>query len=268
MRLDERAAQSAIVIAETLKLKRPLVFWDLETTGIDFLNDRIVEFNFTKIHPDGGQESIESLVNPGMNIPAEASEVHKITDESVESYPQFSHFIDQISRFLYDCDLVTYNGNKFDVPLLMMEFSRNGVLFDFTKYKFIDASVIFIRQNPRTLSAAYTAYTGEILDQAHMASIDVDATISIFAKQLETHDIPKTVEELHFYSRYDNKTFIDLNGRFIVGEGGYATFNFGKYRGLRAKDFKDYLLWMLTEEANFTTDVKSVAQAIFNREIK
>lgn len=268
MDLEKRVAELAVYIAEKLGLKRPLVAWDLETTGVDVLNDRIVEYAFVKIYPDGSTEYIDSVVNPEIPIPIEAANTHGITDEVASQHPNFKYHVDKIDRFINDCDFLTFNGNKFDVPLLLAEFSRNGVVLDYTKFNLIDASTIFIRQNPRTLSAAYKQYVGEDLEDAHMAVTDVNATICVFANQLMSHDIPNDIEELHYYSRYDNRTYLDITGKFVVGPDGFAMFNIGKYKGLRARDFKKYLQWMLTEEAGFSTDVVSVAQAIYNGEIK
>jgi len=150
----------------------------------------------------------------------------------------------------------------------MAEMARCGIILDYTSINLIDASVINTRTNPKDLASTYKKHTNEDLDNAHEAANDVMATLIVFQEQLKSTNIPNNVKDLHYYSKYDNKTAIDISGKFVTGKDGCAYFAFGKYNGLKAYDFKDYLEWMLTEgSAFFTTDVVSVASAILNRKI-
>ena len=167
-----------------LKLKNPLAFFDLETTGINITNDRIVEISILKVFPDGKEEILTSLVNPSIPIPLESSLIHGIYDDKVKDAPLFKDIAKSIFKFLEGCDLAGFNILKFDVPLLVEEFLRIGLNFDISKRKLIDAQKIFHLMEKRNLSAAYKFYCGTTLENAHSAEADTRATYEIFQKQI------------------------------------------------------------------------------------
>ena len=166
-----------------LNLKNPLVFFDLETTGINITNDRIVEISYLKIYLNGKEISTTYLVNPERPIPAEATAIHKITDEMVADKPTFKELAKTIARDLEGCDIAGYNSNRFDVPLLMEEILRAGIDIDLSHRKFIDVQTIFHKKEQRTLSAAVRFYCGSELDGAHSAEADTRATYEVLKGQ-------------------------------------------------------------------------------------
>lgn len=263
-------AEAAVIIANTLGLKRPIVFFDTETTGTDPVKDRIVEFYFLKIFPDGGTMTLESLVNPTIPIPESASKVHGIMDQMVENIPTFKDQHQQIFDFIQDCDLAGFNTNKFDVPLLMEEFVRVGVELDYMNINFVDVSVIHNRLNPRNLSAVYKLWTNKDLDNAHMASVDVDATVEVLAHMLESNkseELPVDMDKLDLYCKYDNDQNMDFRGCFINIKGK-TYFNFGKNKGLLCSEHKSYLQWMYNPDSGFSADVRIIARMLLNKQIK
>jgi len=169
---DEPEAQK-LSLPGGLVLKRPLVFFDLETTGLDQDIDRIVQFAFLKVNPDTSRQEWMELVNPGIPIPREASQVHNITDAMVQDKPAFSYFAPKIIGFLLDCDLSGFNIVRFDVPFLQAELTRNNTPLDLTTIKIVDAQSIFHKMEPRTLSAAYRFYCNSEHEEAHDAMGDV-----------------------------------------------------------------------------------------------
>src|SRR4030042_2985134 len=168
-----------------LNLINPLIFFDLETTGIDVAIDRIVEISYLKIYPNGDEESKTIKVNPSVPIPAKVTANHGITDEDVKDAPKFSEIAKTLSRVFEGCDFAGYNSNKFDIPLLAEEFLRAGVDIDLKKRKFIDIQVIFHKKEPRTLSAAYKFYCDKNLNDAHSAEEDTRAPYRILRATLD-----------------------------------------------------------------------------------
>jgi len=251
-----------------LELKNPLIFFDLETTGIDIVNDRIVQIAYHKVYPNGKEESKSFLINPGMPIPPQATAIHKITDDDVAMAPLFKHVANEIARDFEGCDLAGYNSNRFDIPLLAEELLRAEVDIDLSKRKFIDVQVVFHKKEPRNLAAAYQFYCNKELTGAHDAAVDTMATFEILKAQLETYqDLPTTVEGL---SKFTTQTKnVDFAGRFVYDENGHEVFNFGKYKGQKVSDIlkKDtgYFGWMLS--GDFSLHTKKVLTNIKLREL-
>lgn len=249
----------------TLKLKRPIVFFDLETTGTNITRDRIVEICIVKLSPGSEEPEVKvRRVNPEMPIPAEATAVHKITDEMVANEPTFRQIAKSLADFMRGCDIAGFNSNRFDVPLLDEEFHRVGVDFDFHRAKFIDVQTIFHKMEPRNLSAAYRFYCGKELEGAHGAKADTLATYEVLLAQLERYDkLPCEVPELAQYSAQNDN--VDLIGRLIYDSEGREIINFGKYRGQVARDVfqrdPGYYSWIL--QGDFPSDTKRAFTRIY-----
>lgn len=213
----------------TLNLQRPLCFFDLETTGTNFTQDRIVEMHILKIFPDGKTEDTTFRLNPTIPIPKEATLIHGIADEDVAGCPTFSVKADEILEKFADSDLAGYNSNRFDIPLLVEEFLRVGKDFRLDERKQIDVQNIFHKMERRTLEAAYLFYCQKELKNAHNASADTNATYEVLTAQLDRYkDLINNVDYLSQFS-VENE-FIDT-GRRLKMENGKEIFNFGKYKG-------------------------------------
>lgn len=232
-----------------LQLKRPIVFFDLETTGTNVTQDRIVEISMVKVLP-GDKDLIKDTrrVNPGIKIPAEATEVHGITNEDVANCRTFKEMAKEIAQFFTGCDIAGFNSNKFDLPMLSEEFSRAGVSFDFTKHRFIDVQTIFHKKEQRTLVAAYRFYCNKNLENAHSAMADTMATFEVLEAQLGRYsDLPTDVEQLSIYSSQNRN--VDLMGRLVYNDEGKEVINFGKYKGQLAEEVlrrdPGYFSWIL-----------------------
>lgn len=232
-----------------LQLKRPIVFFDLETTGTNVTQDRIVEISMIKVLPDG-KEPIKDTrrINPGIAIPAEATAIHGITNEDVANCRPFKEMAKEIANFFTGCDIAGFNSNKFDIPMLSEEFCRAGVSFDFTKHRFIDVQTIFHKKEQRTLVAAYRFYCDKDLENAHSAIADTMATLEVLEAQLERYpDLPTDVEQLSIYSSQNRN--VDLMGRLIYNDEGQEVINFGKYKGKLAEEVlrrdPGYFSWIL-----------------------
>lgn len=246
-----------------LKLNRPLVFLDLETTGVNVGADRIVEISLLKIHPNGSRESKTWRINPTIPIPAEVTAIHHITNEDVKECPTFSDVAKDINAFIGGCDLAGYNSNKFDIPLLIEEFTRVGIHLDLINRKLVDVQNIFHKMEQRTLSAAYKFYCDKNLEGAHGAEADSLATYEVLLAQLEKYDSLKN--DVDFLSQFSSVTKnVDLAGRIVFNEKGEETFNFGKYKGkLVSEIFKtdtSYYDWMM--KGDFATNTKNVITQI------
>ncbi len=234
-----------------LNLKNPLVFFDLETTGINIVTDRIVEISYLKVHPNGKEESDTMLVNPTIPIPKSSTEIHGITDEDVKDKPAFTKIAKTILKAIEGCDLAGYNSNKFDIPLLAEEFLRAEIDIDLKKRKFIDVQVIFHKKEQRTLSAAYKFYCDKSLINAHSAEADTKATYEILQAQLDRYDdLENDMEKLSQFSSHNKN--VDFVGRIIADEKGVERFNFGKYKGKAVEEVfeKDpaYYSWMMKND--------------------
>ena len=210
-----------------LKLKRPIVFFDLETTGVDASKDRIVEVSMIKIMPDGEEICKKRKLNPGMHIPEEATAIHGITDEDVKDCPTFAQVAKSLAQFLQGCDFGGFNSNRFDLPLLVEEFMRAGVEVDFKRRRFIDVQNIFHKKEQRTLVAAYKFYCDKDLTDAHSAEADTRATYEVLQAQLDRYpDLENDVDALAEYSSRGESA--DYAGRILYNEKGEEVFGFEK----------------------------------------
>lgn len=214
-----------------LNLTRPLVFFDLETTGVNVSTDHIVELCYIKLMPNGNEEAKTMRINPGTHIPEASTLIHGITDEDVKDCPTFKDIAAQLEQTLRGCDFAGFNSNKFDVPLLVEEFLRAGIDIDLSKSRFVDVQNIYHKLEKRTLAAAYKFYCGKDLENAHTALADTRATLEVLQAQIERYpdDLKNDVSFLSEYSRMNSN--IDFAGRFIYNDKGEATVNFGKYKG-------------------------------------
>jgi DNA polymerase-3 subunit epsilon len=240
-----------------LHLKRPLVVFDLETTGTSVNLDRIVEFSFIKVMPEG-TETIKTLrFNPGIPIPLEVSLIHGIYDDDVKDAPLFKLKAKELAEEFMGCDFAGFNSNKFDFPLLVEEFLRAGVEFDVENRKFVDAQRIFHIMEQRTLTAAYKFYCNKELINAHSAEADTIATLEVLKAQIERYEnLENDVDFLHNFTKQDKN--VDLAGRIIYNIDGIPVFNFGKHKGKLVQDvFKTdfgYYDWMMN--GDFAEDTK------------
>lgn len=247
-----------------LNLKNPLVFFDLETTGINVTHDRIVEISLLKVHPNGKEEIKSRRINPEMPIPPQSTAIHGITDDDVRDCPTFKQVARSLADHLEGCDLAGFNSSRFDVPLLAEEFLRAGVDFDMSKRKFVDVQIIFHKKEQRTLEAAYAFYCNKKLTDAHSAEADTRATYEVLKSQLDRYpDLINDVEALSKeYSSFNNN--VDFAGRIIYDDKGVEVFNFGKHRGksvaeVLAKE-PSYYSWMM--DGDFPLNTKQVLTQI------
>lgn len=247
-----------------LNLKNPIVFFDLETTGININTDRIVEICYLKVYPNGNEEAKTMRINPEMHIPEQASAVHGIYDKDVAECPTFKEVAKQIARDIEGCDIAGFNSNRFDVPLLAEEFLRAGVDIDMSRRKFIDVQIIYHKLEQRTLSAAYKFYCDKNLDDAHTAEADTRATYEVLKAQLDRY--PEALQnDMAFLADYSSFTRnVDFAGRMVYNEENIPVFNFGKYKGKSVEEVlrKDpgYYSWIL--QGDFTLNTKQMLTRI------
>lgn len=243
-----------------LSLVRPLVFFDLETTGLKIGVDRIVEISLLKALPNGDIKQITQLINPEMPIPKVSTDIHGITDNDVVNAPTFKAFANKLNDFLIDCDFAGYNSNYFDIPVLVEEFLRVGVDFEIKGRKFIDVQSIFHQNEPRDLKAAYKFYCEKELIGHHGAEADIKATYEILLSQLQRYPhIQNDVAFLHRYTSRNNRS-VDLAGRIVLNDQDIEVFNFGKHKGVPVKEVlkkePGYYDWMMKGEfPNYTKKV-------------
>lgn len=222
-----------------LQLTRPLCFFDLETTGINIANDRIVEIAIVKRLPEGRTEEQRWLVNPECPIPAEATEVHGITNEQVADAPTFKDLAPTIRDFIKDCDLAGYNSDRFDIPLLAEEFLRADMDIDFKNIKTVDVQTIFHKMEQRTLSAAYKFYCQKELDNAHSALADTQATHEVLMAQLDHYkDLPEDINGLSAFAT--QRKSADFAGFIGYNKQGQECFSFGRHKGKTVEEILDY----------------------------
>jgi DNA polymerase-3 subunit epsilon len=239
---------AAAATASKLNLKRPIAFFDLESTGTDFVKDRIVEISILRVNVDGTRDIKTMKLNPTIPIPIEASKIHGIYDEDVATEPTFKDKAREIYDFLDPCDLAGFNSNKFDVPMLMEEFIRVKLTFSIENRALIDVHRIYTHFEKRTLEAAYKFYCDKALENAHSAEADTIATYEVFLAQLDRYkdDLKNDVQFLHEFS--NEERFLDSGRRFIF-TGGKAVFNFGKYKGKPVEEVlrtdPGYYSWMM-----------------------
>ena len=278
-----------------LNLKKPLVVFALETTGLDIVNDRIIQLSFIKVYPDGKEERGDHLINPGKHIPEMITELTGIDDEKVKDAPSFKQISTTLAETFKGCDFAGFNSNRFDVPMLAEEFLRAGIDFDFSKCRLIDAQAIFHKMERRNLAAAYKFYCGRKMEEdfeAHRADQDTEATyrvlmgeLDMYSKEQQEEDeriLPNDMDFLAEFSKQNDN--VDFAGRMIWApitdkEGKPLTdkdgkpqlqevFNFGKYKDYPVAEVlkKDpgYYSWMLG--ADFPNNTKQVLTRIRLRE--
>lgn len=246
-----------------LNLKNPIIFFDLETTGVNITRDKIVEISYIKVYPNGIEEERTIRVNPSCHIPEEATAVHHITDEDVKDAPTFAQIAKDLQRVFEGCDIAGFNSNRFDVPLLAEEFLNAGIMIDLSKRKFVDVQTIFHKMEQRTLVAAYKFYCDKDLTDAHSASADTRATYEVLKAQLDRYsDLKNDIEYLSGFS--SQKKNVDLMGRIVYNEKQQEVFNFGKYKGIPVEEVlcKDlgYYSWVM--QGDFAQDTKRVLTQI------
>lgn len=213
-----------------LKLTKPLVVFDLETTGINITHDHIIEIGYIKVEPNGNEEAKCIRINPGVHIPEESTAVHGITDEDVKDCPTFKEIAQTLANTFRGCDFAGFNSNHFDIPMLSEEFLRVGIDFDFNKARFIDVQNIFHKKEQRTLVAAYRFYVKDEEFNAHAALDDTRATYEVLQGQLDRY--PDLENNVDFLSKYSsNSRNVDLAGRMVYNDKDEIVFNFGKYKG-------------------------------------
>ena len=249
-----------------LTLNRPIVFFDLETTGINIAKDRIVEISILKVNPDGREESETWLVNPEMEIPKEAIDIHGITNERVVNAPIFKELAGKVHDFIADCDLAGFNSSRFDIPLLAEEMLRAGVDFDMNDRVSVDVQVIFHKKEERNLRAGYQFYCGKDLENAHSAAADTRATYEILKAQLDRYeDLQNDVDFLHKFSTFQKRA--DFAGFIQYDQEGAEVFTFGKHKGRKVtevlKQDRGYYAWI--QQADFPRYTKKVLAAIKER---
>ncbi|QIH34348.1 MULTISPECIES: 3'-5' exonuclease [Sphingobacterium] len=262
-----------------LKLKRPLVFFDLETTGVNVATDRIVEVSFLKVMPSGEETVYTKKINPERPIPAESTFFHGIRDEDIKDAPTFKAIAVELAAFIGESDLAGYNSNKFDVPMLMEEFLRAGVDFSLEGRAFVDVQNIFHQMEQRTLKAAYRFYCDENLENAHTAEADVRATYEVLKAQLTKYEgaafedrhgvvsypVVNDVAALHEFTNLSKP--VDFAGRIVYNEDGLETINFGKHKGKAIVEVFEqepsYYAWM--QNGDFPLYTKKVLENIWIR---
>lgn len=243
-----------------LTLDKPIVFFDLETTGVNIASDRIVEISILKLLPNGNKESKTWLVNPTIPIPQETIMIHGITNEKIINEPTFADLANEIYKLIEHCDLAGFNSNKFDIPLLAEEFLRTGIEFDMTNRKAIDIQNIFHKLEQRTLVAAYKFYCNKDLTNAHSAKADTIATYEILLAQLDKYD--KLENNINFLSEFSERggKFVDMAGFIRFNQKGEEVLSFGKYRDVTLlkiwNDNPGYFSWI--QQADFPLFTKNV----------
>jgi len=262
-----------------LKLKRPLAFFDLETTGVKISADRIVEISILKALPDGSAIVNALKINHEMHMTLESQLIHGIYDNDVAGAPTFKEVAAEIAEFIGDADLAGYNSNKFDIPMLMEEFLRAEIDFSLTERFFVDVQNIFHQMEQRTLKAAYRFYCDKSLDNAHSAEADVRATYEVLQSQLDRYQgaewedkagnksvpVVNDVEALHHFTNLSRP--VDFAGRMVFNEHGEEIFNFGKHKGRSVEAVfamePSYFSWMM--QGDFPLYTKQCLENVWKR---
>lgn len=253
-----------------MKLRKPVVFFDLETTGVAPDRDRIVDLAFLRRAPDGQEEVFSSLVDPGMPIPPEATAVHHITDEMVRGQPTFAALAPKLLDFIGDADLAGFGILRFDVPMLTAEFQRAGITFTTASRSLVDALTVFHRMEPRNLTAAYKLYCGKALEDAHRAEADMRASSDVLWAQLERYpELPKDMAGLAaFCAEQRDSAAVDGQGK-LVWRNGKAAFNFGKHRTLTleevARKEPGYIEWLMKAERTTPELARICSEALMGK---
>ena len=246
-----------------LNLTKPICFFDLETTGANVAKDRIVEISILKIFPNGNKESKTWLVNPEMEIPPEVIAVHGISNEKVANAPTFKQLSKEIYKMIRDSDLAGYNSDRFDIPLLAEEMLRSEVDFDMKHMVSVDVQTIFHKMEKRTLEAAYKFYCNKVLEEAHSAAADTNATYEVLLSQLERYpELENDIKKLSAFTT--RKQSLDFAGFIGVDEDGAPIFTFGKHKGKKVEEILDnepgYFGWIIN--ADFPLYTKKVLTQI------
>ena len=251
-----------------LNLTKPICFFDLESTGTNLAQDRIVEIAILKIFPNGNKESKTWLVNPEITIPEEVIAIHGITNEKVANEPTFKELAPKVYEMIKGCDLGGYNSNRFDIPLLVEEMLRAGIDFDLKNVVAVDVQTIFHKKEQRTLSAAYQFYCGKNLEDAHSAEADTNATYEVLKSQLDRYeDLENDIKYLADYSA--RRRFADFAGFVVYDKKGNEVFGFGKNKGKNVAEVFEkepgYFGWI--QNADFPLYTKKVLTAIKLRKL-
>lgn len=278
-----------------LNLTKPLVVFDLETTGLDLVKDRVIQISYIKVNTDGTEKRANIFVNPGKSVPPEITELTGITNEDVKNQPQFKELAAGLAEEFKGCDFAGFNSNHFDIPMLAEEFLRAGIDFDFSKSRLIDAQTIFHKMERRNLAAAYKFYCGRKMEEdfeAHRADQDTEATYRVLKAELDMYapgrqeelerQLNNDMDELAEFSKTNNnvdfagrivwKEMKDASGNILMDKNGkprmQETFNFGKYKGWNVAEVLNrdpgYFSWMLSSD--FTYNTKQVLTRIRLRE--
>ena len=248
-----------------LNLTKSIAFFDIESTGLSTSKDRIVEIGIIKVNPDQSEESLTMRLNPEMTISKESVEIHGITQDDIKDAPTFKDASEKILNFIGESDLAGYNSNKFDIPMLMEEFSRVGIEFDMSVRKAIDVQNIFHKKEQRTLVAAYKFYCDKDIENAHSAEADIIATYEVLKAQLDKYpDLENNMDFLAEFSQNNKNKLLDFAGRLAVNKAGVPIYNFGKHKDQTIKDiFKKepgYHAWMLNND--FPSYTKQILKKI------
>jgi len=262
-----------------LNLKIPICFFDLETTGVNIAHDRIIEIAIIKVMPSGETIRKTSLLNPTIPIPPESTAIHRITNEDVKDKPVFKEVAREYARFMEGCDLAGFNILKFDVPMLVEEFLRADVEFDYSRKKIIDSQKIFHLMEKRTLSAAYKFYCQKEMVNAHSAESDTKASMEVLLAQIARYDGKEVTDgldrkvgmiknDMETLAKLVGDDLVDLAGRMIRNNKGEVIFNFGKHKSkLVEKVFKEepaYYDWMMNGDFPLDTKRKLTEQKLKN----
>jgi len=253
-----------------LNLKRPLVVFDLESTGLNITEDRIIELSYVKVYPDGREEGPKTYrFNPEKVIPQQAIDVHHITNEQLENEPTFKERAHDIARIFEGCDIAGFNSNHFDIPLLAQEMGKAGINFDPSQHRFIDVQTIYHKREKRDLEAACQFYCGHPMENHHSAADDAKTTLEVLKAQLDyyANDEEPLVNDVEYLSQYStHNRNVDLAGRIIYNEQREPVFNFGKHKGKLVKDVftkldLGYYDWMM--KSDFAENTKQVITKLY-----
>lgn len=247
-----------------LSLTKPIIFFDIEATGLNVATDRIVELCYIKLFPNGTEEVKTLRFNPERHISEEATTVNGIHDEDVANCPHFKEKATELAQTFQGCDLAGFNSNHFDIPLLVEEFIRAGADFDITKSLFVDVQGIFHKMEKRDLTAAYKFYCHKDLTDAHTAEADTRATLEVLEAQLDRY-APTLHNAVPFLAEFSRRSRnVDLAGRIVYNDQGIETINFGKYRGRAVKEVlrrdPGYFNWIM--QGDFTQNTKQTFMRI------
>lgn len=251
-----------------ISLNNPLAILDIEATGLSITTDRIVEIAILKVYPDGSEQEFLKRVNPEIEIPAEVTAIHGISNEDIKDAPTFQEILPELEEFIKDADFAGYNSNKFDLPLLAEELLRAGSELDLSAKKHIDVQNIFHKMEQRTLIAALAFYCNKELVNAHTAMADAKATWDVLEAQLGKYDnLKRDVDFLNEFTKHNDVTRVDFAGRLALNKKGETVYNFGKHKGKTVKQVAEiepgYYGWML--DADFPLYTKQCLRKEMNR---